>query len=162
MAYNTTLNHFTSMQELATLWASGSSYVTNQLVIFNNAIYRCLVSHISSVSFSSDYSGGNWADIGISGFIDVSISGTDINWAQGITFYKTITSNTVFTFSNASNGKMVTIIITNSSGSDVTATFPSAKVSGILPTTVAAGKANIYTAIQSNGQIYMTAATDFA
>lgn len=63
MAYNRTLNHFTSMQELASIWASSVTYATNQVVINNDILYRCLVDHVSTGSFATDLAGGNWTQL---------------------------------------------------------------------------------------------------
>ena len=54
------------MQELATIWASSTSYVVNQLVINNNLLYRCLIAHTSTASFSTDLGAGNWVQISAS------------------------------------------------------------------------------------------------
>ena len=75
MAYSRTLNHFTSMQELATIWASSTSYLVNQPVIHNNFLYRCAVAHTSSGSFQTDLAAGNWER--------VSSAENAINWASG-------------------------------------------------------------------------------
>ncbi len=66
MAYSRTLNHFTSMQELATLWASSTSYVVNQLVINSDKLYRCLIAHTSTASFATDLGAGNWVEVSAS------------------------------------------------------------------------------------------------
>lgn len=64
MAYNRTLQHFTSSQELATVWASGQDYITNQIVVYNYTLYLCLIDHESSASFPNDFSDGKWAITG--------------------------------------------------------------------------------------------------
>jgi len=61
MAFNRTLQHFTSSQELATIWASGQSYILNQIVIQSNALYLCLIAHTSSLSFATDLAAGKWS-----------------------------------------------------------------------------------------------------
>ena len=66
MAYSRTLNHFTSMQELATIWASSTSYVVNQLVINSDKLYRCLIAHTSTASFATDLGAGNWVEVSAS------------------------------------------------------------------------------------------------
>jgi hypothetical protein len=66
MAFNRTLQHFTSSQELATIWASGQSYIVNQLVLNNNLIYRCLIANTSSLSFSTDLGAGKWVEVSAS------------------------------------------------------------------------------------------------
>lgn len=66
MAYSRTLNHFTSMQELATIWASSTSYVVNQLVIESDKLYRCLVAHTSGGTFIADLQAARWVEISAS------------------------------------------------------------------------------------------------
>lgn len=66
MAYSRTLNHFTSMQELATLWASSTSYVVNQLVINDDKLYRCLIAHTSGGTFIADLQSAYWVEISAS------------------------------------------------------------------------------------------------
>jgi hypothetical protein len=54
MAFNRTLGHFTSSQDLATQWASGQSYILNQLVLDNDKLYRCILAHTSGATFAGD------------------------------------------------------------------------------------------------------------
>jgi hypothetical protein len=58
MAFNRTLQHFTSSQELATQWASGQSYILDQLVLDNDKLYRCILAHTSGATFAGD--SANW------------------------------------------------------------------------------------------------------
>jgi hypothetical protein len=60
MAYNRTLQHFVSQQELATIWSSGLSYGKNQFFIYEYKIYKAQISHTSDVSFLSDLATGKW------------------------------------------------------------------------------------------------------
>lgn len=67
MAYNRTLQHFISGQEVATLWSGpGSNYLLNQLVIESQKLYLCLVSHTSSSSFLTDLASGKWEEVSAS------------------------------------------------------------------------------------------------
>jgi len=63
MAFSRTLQHFTSSQDLATVWASGQAYIANQLVIYNYSIYICIIGHTSTSSFPNDFNSGKWAQI---------------------------------------------------------------------------------------------------
>lgn len=63
MAYNRTLQHFTNTDTPIPLWASSQAYNVNDLVIYNDAIYRCLVAHTSSGSFATDLAAGYWVAI---------------------------------------------------------------------------------------------------
>lgn len=94
---------------------------------------------------------------------DVAISALNIDWNLGTTFYKTITTNSTFTFSNVTNGKVISVIIKNSLGSNVSIVLPSGiyKTSS-LNLTVSAGKTNVYTFIRSNSITYVSDVSDFA
>jgi hypothetical protein len=102
-----------------------------------------------------------WADAGSAAPIDAAISSTDIDWTTGDTFYKLISSDTTFTFSNTQNGKTIAVILKNTGASDIVLTFPSGILkSGVLNLIVASGKENVYTFIKSNSKIYVSAITD--
>ena len=60
MAYNRTLQHFTSSQELASPWTSSQSYLLNQLVLNNDVIYRATIAHTSAASFATDLAANRW------------------------------------------------------------------------------------------------------
>jgi hypothetical protein len=66
MAFNTTLKHFTSSQELAPLWATAQNYLLNQLVLEDDIIYRCAIAHTSSV-FTTDLGAGRWVAVSAAG-----------------------------------------------------------------------------------------------
>jgi hypothetical protein len=108
MAFSRTLQHFTSSQELATIWASGQSYIVNQLVVYNYAIYLCLVAHTSSALFSTDLAAGKW----------VQITGSGVS-NRGLNSYS---SNTTLTNANS-------VVLVNAASAPVTITLP-ASVSG--------------------------------
>lgn len=77
MAYNRNLQHFTSSQELANLWQPSQTYLENQLVIYNNSLYRALVSpsHVSSSDFIADLAANKWAGI------SAEVNGTSFTFA---------------------------------------------------------------------------------
>lgn len=104
MSYSRTLNHFTSTQDLVTIWASGTSYLLNQLVIQNDFIYRCTVSHVSAVSFQTDQAAGRWNR--------VSSAENGINWissAYYVVDQLVIESNTIYQclVSHTSSGSFI-------------------------------------------------------
>jgi uncharacterized membrane protein len=74
MAYNRTLQHFTSSQELATIWASGQNYIVNQLVLDSDKLYRCNTSHTSGATFAGD--SAYWTGLNQGGVIDIAGGGT--------------------------------------------------------------------------------------
>jgi len=67
MAFNTTLKHFTSSQELASIWATGENYLLNQLVLENDVIYRCAIAHTSGATFATDLGAGKWVAVSAAG-----------------------------------------------------------------------------------------------
>lgn len=76
------------------------------------------------------------------------ITALDINWALANFYKKSISTNTAFTFSNASDGMAISVAVTNTSGADVTVTFPITnlfKVAGTL--TVTANSKSIFSFI---------------
>lgn len=95
-------------------------------------------------------------------YADTQISALNIDWSLGNTFYKEISSNSTFTFSNAANGQTISAAIKNTGATEITITLPSALASGTLNTTIAAGKENLYTFLKSNSKIYATVVTDMA
>jgi len=54
------------MQELATIWASSTSYVVNQLVLQDEKLYRCAVAHTSGGTFIADLQAAYWVEISAS------------------------------------------------------------------------------------------------
>ena len=118
MAYNRTLQHFTSPQELATLWATGRDYLLNQVVIQDNKLYRCLVNHTSG-TFQTDYANSNW----------VELSSGMVPWVTAVYYtanqfveendkiYRCLVSHTSTTFSaDIGAGKWVEISAGSGSG----------------------------------------------
>lgn len=74
MAYNRTIQHFTSSQELATIWASGQNYIVNQLVLDSDKLYRCNTAHTSGATFAGD--SAYWTGLNQGGIIDIAGGGT--------------------------------------------------------------------------------------
>lgn len=87
---------------------------------------------------------------------------TDIDWSLSANYYKAITANTTFTFSNALDGQQITLIV----AADATArtvVFPTVKWkdASAQGTSVAASKQNLYSFIKINGNIYATCIEGF-
>jgi len=81
----------------------------------------------------------------------------NIDWSTGIVFYKAITANTTFTFSNQTNGQIVTIAVENTTAVGVTATFPTSLWgSGIVYTAVGANSTTVFTFIRINSVNYVS------
>lgn len=84
----------------------------------------------------------------------VSVPALDIDWAAGAVYHKSISANSTFTFSNVSDGKIVSAIITNTSGSPVTLTLPTIIKNAGFVYTVAANSTNVYTFVRANSNTY--------
>jgi hypothetical protein len=88
-----------------------------------------------------------------------SIAALDIDWTAGTIFHKSISGNSTFTFSNVTEGKVITVIIHNAGASTYTITLPAGiyKATTTAPDlTLDAGKANIITFIRSDSKTYMS------
>jgi hypothetical protein len=89
------------------------------------------------------------------GFVQpsINIAALDIDWSLGYIFRKSISANSTFTFSNMEDGKVITVMIKNTSGAAVTIAFPS----GIwrdpaMVLSIPAGQKNVYTFIRDNAE----------
>lgn len=80
--------------------------------------------------------------------------GTDINWLTSDLFYNNIASNKTYTFSNAQNGATITVVVKNTSASDITLAFPVTLKDGLFSYVVPANQTNVYTFFCSNSLIY--------
>lgn len=89
--------------------------------------------------------------------IDVNLSGNSIiNWSQGDTFSDTITESKTYTFSEVTNGSVVTLVVKNNSAGNITLTFPTIKKDVLFSTVVNANTSNTYTFFCTNNEIYGT------
>jgi len=58
-----------------------------------------------------------------------TVSASNIDWSQGNSFYKALSANTTFTFSNAVDGQVITVAVLNTA-SNYTVTWPTMKWPG--------------------------------
>jgi hypothetical protein len=88
------------------------------------------------------------------------ISALNIDWSSGGILYKDISTNSTFTFSNVSEGKAISVILTNTSASSVVITLPSGiyKELGII--SIAASSAAVFSFIRANSKTYLAALKD--
>jgi hypothetical protein len=86
----------------------------------------------------------------------ISIPANNIDWNSSDMLFKDVSANTTFTFSNVAEGKTISVAVTNTSGAQITITFPTGifKVAGAL--TIGANEAAIYTFMRMNSKTYMT------
>jgi hypothetical protein len=94
--------------------------------------------------------------------VDYNIPALDIDWTLGDTFYKLISSNSTFTFSNTITAKTITVCLKNTGASNIVVTFPTVLTSGILNVTIQPNKENVYTFVKSNGKIYAAVISDMS
>jgi hypothetical protein len=119
----------------------------NDFLIYDNTLgYWKNITQAQAQALIGGGGGGSYADI--------EITGTDIDWSLGTTYYKTIAADTTFTFSNIVEGKTITVIIYSSSF-DRLANFPTTRQGpGGLDNYVYQGTSTIYTFTRSNGVTY--------
>lgn len=87
----------------------------------------------------------------------VVVAALDINWAAGNVLYKDVAANSALTFSNVTDGKVVSFIIRNTSGATITLTLPTGIYKAAdLDLTIETLKENVYTGIRSNGKTYIS------
>lgn len=83
-----------------------------------------------------------------------AISASDINWAVGNVFTKTLGANTTFTFSNVRAGQTIVVRLTNTA-SNYTVTWPTVRWSGgVAPTMTVGAKSDIYTFVNDGSNTY--------
>lgn len=84
----------------------------------------------------------------------MSVAAADINWLLGNVFYKTLSANTVFTFSNLIDGQTIIVAVTNTA-SNYTVTWPTVSWSGgTAPTQTIGVKTDVYTFVKIGPTIY--------
>lgn len=94
--------------------------------------------------------------------VNAVIAALDIDWSAAEVFYKDISANETYTFSNVQNGKTIIVIINNTSGGTVTASFPTALVDSNFSGDIATGKESVFTFVSSNSKVYATSVIDMA
>lgn len=83
------------------------------------------------------------------------ISGTDVDWSVAPLRYKTIAANTTFTFSNMTEGRTISLYLTQFLTFTVTWPLGIVWPGAVVPTfTPVAGRTDIYTFTMVNGFIY--------
>jgi hypothetical protein len=63
MAFNPTLKHLTTRLDGGVIWTASTEYLADNIVIFQNASYRCLINHTSSASFVTDLNSNRWVKL---------------------------------------------------------------------------------------------------
>lgn len=94
--------------------------------------------------------------------VNAVIAALDIDWSSADVFHKDISANETYTFSNVQDGKTIIVIINNTSGGTVTASFPTALVDSNFSGDIATGKESVFTFVSSNSKVYATSVIDMA
>lgn len=90
-----------------------------------------------------------------------AIASTAIDWSAASTFTKTLSANTTFTFSNATDGQTIVVRITNTA-SNYTVTWPTVSWSGgTAPVQTVGAKSDVYTFINIGGTYFGSAVQNF-
>jgi hypothetical protein len=92
----------------------------------------------------------------------VSVGDLEIDWQSGEVFYKDVSDNSSFTFSNIVEGKGISVIIRNTSGSIITLSFPSGIFKEASALTIGGGRAAVYSFLCANSVIYMSSITELS
>lgn len=91
----------------------------------------------------------------------VVISSASIDWSLGTTLTKTLSGNTTFTFTGASDGQTIKVKVLNTVG-NFTVTWPTVSWPGGTPPTQTIGaKADIYTFVDFGGTFYGSVIQNF-
>lgn len=93
--------------------------------------------------------------------VSSSITASNIDWSLSNGFYKTLSANTVFTFTNDQDCKTIVVAITNTAG-NFTATWPVAIRwrFGIEPVLTTGVKTDVFTFVKINSIIWGSAVQD--
>jgi hypothetical protein len=88
----------------------------------------------------------------------VVIAALNVNWNLASTFTKTISANSVFTFSNQNDGQTIVVAVT-ATGSD-SVTWPTVSWANGTPPSQTPGGTDVYTFIDISGTIYGSVVQD--
>lgn len=78
-----------------------------------------------------------------------------IDWAVAEVFWKEVSADSTFTFSNLPTSKTILVIIKNTGASTYTMSFPTALKDATHTGTIAAGSEVVYTFIRNNSKTYL-------
>jgi len=86
----------------------------------------------------------------------------NVDWSLGYIYYKEISANSTFTFSNLEDGKTISLIVKNTGAVTYNIVLPTAIKPASIDLTIQAGKQNVYTFIATSTSVYATAVTQMA
>lgn len=88
------------------------------------------------------------------------IPALNIDWSSAGILYKDISANSTFTFSNVSEGKSISVILTNTAVSSITITFPSGIYKELGTISIAANSTAIFSFVRANSRTYLASLRD--
>jgi hypothetical protein len=95
---------------------------------------------------------------------DAVVAAAAIDWATGVSFTKTLSASTTFTFANSVPGQQIVVAITNTVA-NYTVTWPSSPTlkwsGGSAPTQTVGAKTDVYTFTNVGGVIYGSVVQNF-
>jgi hypothetical protein len=91
-----------------------------------------------------------------------TVSLLNVDWSLGYIYYKEISSDSTFTFSNLEDGKTISLIVKNIGASTYNIVLPTVIKPSSIDLTIQAGKQNVYTFIATSTSVYATAVTQMA
>ena len=92
----------------------------------------------------------------VSKSLNLEITALDIDWSTAEVFYKDVSANTTFTFSNVQDGKTIIVIVNNTAVGTVTIDFPTALKASGFSGDIDASNESVFTFVASNSKVYAT------
>lgn len=166
LAFGSTANSFVdvTLPDATTLSLHRDFEITNtsnkQLRIYDNSATLLLTLQIDEtrtlIATSIATAAGTWdfSNKILNRPRSLQITALDIDWNSSEMFWKDVSSNTTFTFSNVGD-KVIIVVVNNTSGSAIIVTFPPALKPSSFTGTVDAYSEVIYTIVSNNGKNYV-------
>ena len=97
------------------------------------------------------------------GYGTQKVTGLDIDWSRGDTFYKEAKVASAMTFSNMDEGRSITLIVRSLNGVvPINITFPTIFKVTAWVNAVGPSKYNVYSFVYADGKIFASQLTDLA
>ena len=143
---------------------TGTTAVTNQYGLYIASLTKGTNNFaIATAGITPSYFGGNITARTYIG-TDAAIAAAVIDWATAVSFSKTLSASTTFTFSNSLPGQQITVAITNTVA-NYTVTWPSSPTlkwsGGVAPVQTVGAKTDVYTFVNIGGVIYGSVVQNF-
>lgn len=144
--------------------ATGSGTVNNQYGLYVSSLTKATNNWgVYTDGTTPSRFGGNVTARAFIG-TDAAIAAAAIDWATGVSFTKTLSASTTFTFANSLPGQQIVVAITNTVA-NYTVTWPSSPTlkwsGGSAPTQTVGAKTDVYTFTNVGGVIYGSVVQNF-